>query len=417
MSGKGRRRHLSSDSFGSFSDLSSGHSFGSNSAQQDSVSAAMSSQGAGGGGSFLDAASALGEEEGLSKTPMEDLLTMVQDDPRLREQLDWHGQGNLKKNAKKARDGSGGSRLGMLATKIPGVNAIKQGMHMRDEGQRERVMRNMRDRQGARGGQGDNLSAVMAHGFKQNHQKKRRKDAAGLAVKPAAAAIGAFTGGLGADFAGEFMAESGEMIAEGVESGAKSVGETVTSTVGETAGEKSTKGGGKMGGGNYVLEDYSPNMSGGGGYQKVKQNRMDDAGTLRAMAHYLGPAQQEEDALEDFAASAMNEDARLEMKRRLGSPADEDMAARPKQERRGMFDRSHHRLTKSEQAQYQELSGPGKKKGWGTVGSEGIDDVNALAMIWEAEKLWSKDKQQTNEKSRANAKSQHSRYQRLEEDD
>ena len=68
----------------------------------------------------------------LSEMELSDLVMMVQDDPRLQEQLEWHTAGNMTRNARKARHGSGGARAGMAASKIPVVGAIKQAMHMRD---------------------------------------------------------------------------------------------------------------------------------------------------------------------------------------------------------------------------------------------------------------------------------------------
>mgnify|MGYP001198720323 CR=1 FL=1 len=352
----------------------------------------------------------------LSEMEIADLITMVQDDPRLQEQFEWHTAGNMSRNARKARHGSGGTRAGMAASKIPVVGAIKQAMHMRDARKKVRMYRNMRDRQGARNEQVEDINAVMSHGLKHNHQRKARKDGVGLATQPAAIAAGVFTGGMGTEAAGEFFAGASELVVEGIEKGAKTIGQAATTAGLETAGEKSKTGAGKLGGGQFAFEDYSPGAGGGSGYQRVTEHRMDDAHTVRALAHYLGPARQSEEALGDFGAHDLNENARLELKRRLGSAEDEDMAARPKTSRG--WGRSSERLTPEERLQYNELSRSGKKSGgFESLGETSMDEINALAMMWEGEGLWRQDKLQQRAQQKKLQKTSHSRYTRLDEDD
>ena len=92
------------------------------------------------------------------------------------------------------------------------------------------------------------------------------------------------------------------------------------------------------------------------------------------------------------------------------------IAARPKT-RRGLG-RSSERLTPEERQQYTELSRSGKKSGgFGSLGETSMDEINALAMMWEGEGLWRLDKLQQREQQKKLQKTSHSRYTRLDEDD
>ena len=46
-----------------------------------------------------------------------------------------------------------------------------------------------------------------------------------------------------------------------------------------------------------------------------------------------------------------------------------------------------------------------------------MDEINALAMMWEGEGLWRLDKLQQREQQKKLQKNSHSRYTRLDEDD
>ena len=117
---------------------------------------------------------------------------------------------------------------------------------------------------------------------------------------------------MGTEAAGEFFAGASELVVEGIEKVPKPSVKPQQPQVLRRL-ERHRKPVQENRWWPVCLRRLQSGSGGGSGYQRVTEHRMDDAHTVRALAHYLGPARQSEEALGDFGAHDLNENARIEL--------------------------------------------------------------------------------------------------------